>query len=347
MHRSSLSVRLNSLAQAGGPNSFENFARSWSRAADFIFVEGPLRQPSFIVSEGADESLGSSRRTVEPVSPAEPRSLIRQQLEQQDSSSEAAVEEQPHVHHHQDVSQGLEIAKPGPGGAKGTYERAHPQASPYASSYGGTYCSFPSRINESSTQYTRDKDPERQVQGHPQDIETEREPLLVKVVEREDGTKVKIVIGQSTMPQTVFNSVNVLIGVGLLSLPLGLKYSGWLIGMIFLFLAAIVTRYTAGLLAKCLNVDHNLASFSDIAWKAFGPRARVGIGLLFTVELIAACVALVVLFGDSLAALMPGLGVVAWKLVCALILIPLSFIPLRYLSFTSVLGILCCLGSER
>ena len=36
----------------------------------------------------------------------------------------------------------------------------------------------------------------------------------------------------------------------------------------------------------------------------------------------------------------------AWKIVCGIILIPLGFLPLRLLSFTSVLGILCCFGSE-
>lgn len=58
-------------------------------------------------------------------------------------------------------------------------------------------------------------------------IDKEREPLLVKTVEREDGVLETTIVGQSTLPQTVFNSVNVLIGVGLLSLPLGIRYSGW------------------------------------------------------------------------------------------------------------------------
>lgn len=55
----------------------------------------------------------------------------------------------------------------------------------------------------------------------------EREPLLVKTVRSEEGKVEVVIVGQSTLPQTVFNSVNVLIGIGLLSLPLGLRYSGW------------------------------------------------------------------------------------------------------------------------
>lgn len=77
----------------------------------------------------------------------------------------------------------------------------------------------------------------------------EREPLLVKEVEQ-DGKIVLAIAGQSTLPQTILNSTNVLIGVGLLSLPMGIKYAGWLCGMVFLLLSAIVTAYTARLLSK-------------------------------------------------------------------------------------------------
>jgi len=72
----------------------------------------------------------------------------------------------------------------------------------------------------------------------------------------------------SMIPQTMKRK-RLIQGRGLLSLPLGPKYCGWLLGMIFLILAAIGTRYTAGLLAKCLDVDHSLISFSDIAMEGF------------------------------------------------------------------------------
>ena len=217
-------------------------------------------------------------------------------------------------------------------------------ASPFASDYGGgTYGSL-SHINGSSKRHAARLFREQQTTGVTEP-DKEREPLLVKRVEREDGKVVNVVVGQSTLPQTVFNSVNVLIGVGLLSLPLALKYTGWLIGMIFLFLSALVTGYTARLLAKCLDEDDSLITFADIAYLSFGPRTRAATSILFSFELIAACVALTVLFADSLNALIPGWGVTEWKILCGLILVPMSFVPLRFLSFSSVLGILCCLGS--
>ena len=55
-------------------------------------------------------------------------------------------------------------------------------------------------------------------------------------------------------------------------------------------------------------------------------------------------VALVVLFADSLNALIPNVSSTAWKIFSLLIFIPLSFVPLNILSYTSILGILGTFG---
>jgi vesicular inhibitory amino acid transporter len=216
-------------------------------------------------------------------------------------------------------------------------------ASPFGGSYGTMYGSL-SRVNRSSMRHAARLFEEQQLKGVTEP-DKEREPLLVKTVE-EDGVAFNVVVGQSTLPQTVFNSVNVLIGVGLLSLPLAIHYSGWVIGMVFFLFSVVTTQYTAKLLAKCLDVDSSLITFADLAYVSFGQRARVMVSILFSVELIGANVALIVLFGDSLDALIDGYGVIAWKVVSAFILIPLAFLPLRLLSFTSILGILSCFGSR-
>lgn len=128
---------------------------------------------------------------------------------------------------------------------------------------------------------------------------------------------------------------------------MGFKYAGWICGMITLLLCALVTAWTARLLAKCMDLDPSLITFSDIAYISFGRNARVVTSFLFTLELIAASVALIVLFADSLSLLFPGiLSVTGWKMICALILIPLNFLPLRLLSFTSFIGIFSCFASE-
>ena len=269
----------------------------------------------------------------------------RQQLERdgppdsvfEDSASSARIED--------DSSDWEGSAKPARVQGSPITSHAPYLASPFASKYDGLYGSLSSRVNASSMRHAERLFHDQQVSGI-QEPDKENEALLIRRVEREDGKLVKVVVGQSTLPQTIFNSVNVLIGVGMLSLPLGFRYSGWIVGMVFFAFSALATRYTAGVLAKCLDVDQSLITFADIAYTAFGTKARVLTSIVFSVELIAACVALLVLFADSLDALIPGWGVVEFKIFGGLILVPLSFVPLRFLSFTSVLGILSCIGSE-
>lgn len=333
-------MRVSSLAQLGGLNSLENFARSWQRAAGFNEIT--TGRQSF---EGQEEDSLIQHRSADNRSVPQHKSLLHQQLEREGTSSEAIIDDGV-VPPSQGDEEALRPHKLSDHARDDALSNSpHPDL-PLSSSYGGLYGSLPTRVALPSTPPTGQFGGAQQV-SNSQQPDKEQEPLLVKVVEGEDGELVRIVLGQSTLPQTVFNSVNVLIGVGILSLPLGLRYSGWLLGLVFLFLAALTTRYTAGILAKCLHADNSLVTFGDLAYVSFGPKARIATSLLFTAELIAACVALVVLFGDSLNALVPVWGRLEWKIFCGAILVPLSFVPLRYLSFTSVLGIMSCLGSKH
>ena len=339
--RSSLSVRISSLAQVGGVNSLENFARSWQRAAGFY--ELTHATSSFAVSEGDHEGrLGDEEQ-----GPKQPKSLLRQQFEQGGRSLGSAAHEGPQT---VEQAQSESSERPEPrqswnDRAGNIFAHAPYLASPFASDYAGSYDSLSARVNSSAKQEAARLFRQQQASGM-QESDKEREPLLVKTVEREDGQLITVVIGQSTLPQTVFNSLNVLIGVGILSLPLGIKYAGWIPGILFLVFFAAINNYTAKLLGKCLELDKSLITFGDLAYASFGKSARIATSILFTLELIAACVALVVLFADSLDALISGWGVIEWKIVCGVIFVPLSFVPLRLLSISSVLGIVCGLGSK-
>jgi vesicular inhibitory amino acid transporter len=218
-------------------------------------------------------------------------------------------------------------------------------ASPFGGSYGTTWGSLASRVNEPAMRHAGRLFQQQQLQGV-SEPDKEREPLLVKQVKENDGTVLNVVVGQSTLSQTIFNSINVLVGVGLLALPLAMQYAGWILGLIFLSLSAITTSYTAKLLAKCADMDCTIITFADLAYVSFGRRKIVKhiISGLFCIELLGACVALVVLFADSLDALIPGYGLFAWKIFCGAILIPLNFVPFRWLSYSSFLGIICCVS---
>ena len=339
------------IADIGGVNSLHNFARSWQRAAGFYEIE-PINR-TYVVhpddEEDADEGPLGERRDVEHGKPYS--SLLRAALANDtrkfSAAPDHAIAEEDDDHHTNGdsdtdtIRQRASILR-----TRGdSIFQIEPQlASPFGGSYGGTYGSLASRVNESSMRHAGELFMRQQAEGTSAP-DKEREPLFVKQVQNEDGKTINIVVGQSTIYQTIFNSINVLIGVGMLALPLAIAYSGWIIGLGFFALAAIVTQYTAKLLAKCLDVDGSLITFSDLAYVSFGPSARIAVSLLFTVELFATCVALVILFADSLDALIPGWGVNEFKLVCGLFIIPLGFLPLRLLSFTSILGIVASIAS--
>lgn len=332
-------MRVSSFAQLGGVNSLENFARSWQRAAGFNEIPG---RPSF---EGQEDDSLVQHRSIDDHSVPQHKSLLRQQLEREGLSSEAVIDDRT-------VPQSQDDLEAVHSHTLSDHARDEPLSSrpylgsPFPSSYGGLYGSLTTRVAFPATPLARQISKAKRG-SHGQQSDREQEPLLSKVVEREDGKLVGVIFGQSTLPQTVFNSVNILIGIGILSLPLGLRYSGWLLGVLFFFFAALTTRYTAGLLAKCLTTDHSLVTYGDLAYVSFGSKARIATSVLFSIELLAACVALVVLFGDSVNALVPIWGNLEWKIFCGALLIPLSFVPLRYLSFTSVLGIMSGLGSMQ
>jgi vesicular inhibitory amino acid transporter len=351
-------MHLNALAQVGGVNSIENFARSWTRAAGFPEVT-PHRH-SFVLStdqdtDGDDEEAITYGRS-DPESRHLPRtSLLRARLEGaippdgaiDDDSLSPAVTNDPSTSNQpsQPGSEGKRLASEI---ASGSY-RSNPifgaplLTTPLVGSYGTSYGTVQSRLSENSMAHAGQlwkQQHETRADGH------EGEPLMVREVEQ-DGKIVLVVAGQSTLPQTIFNSTNVLIGVGLLSLPMGIKYAGWVCGMIFLSLSAAVTAYTARLLAKCMDVDPSLITFADLAFVSYGQKARIGTSVLFTLELLAACVALVVLFADTMDLLVPGFGINNWKILCGFFLIPLNFAPLRLLSITSIVGIFSCFSSEH
>ncbi|QSZ35819.1 hypothetical protein DSL72_006941 [Monilinia vaccinii-corymbosi] len=358
--RSSIAMRFTSLTHAGGVNSIENFARSLTRASGFHEITP--RRPSFILAddstgESGDENLenGGLQTGYARI----PRSsLIREQLRR--STSDNVVDDESAfgdetmgnlsrvVSHKR--SEGERLTGDDYGSVQGSvrggqsiFAIAPHLSTPLAGSYGTSYGTLRSNLNESSMVHAGQLWQQQQATGA-NAVDGEHLPLIVKEVE-EDGKIVLVVEGQSTLPQTILNSTNVLIGVGLLSLPMGLKYSGLLCGMILLFLSALVTSYTAKLLAKCMDRDHSLLSFADIAHASYGRKANIATSILFTMELLAACVALIVLFADSLHSLIPSVGVNEWKILCGLLLIPLNFVPLRFLSFTSILGIISCFSS--
>ncbi|CAH2355861.1 vacuolar amino acid transporter 1 [[Candida] railenensis] len=165
----------------------------------------------------------------------------------------------------------------------------------------------------------------------------------LKQIEDKDGHVITVLSGQSTAPQTVFNSINVLIGVGLLVLPVGIMKAGWLLGVPFLLGSGLATLWTARLLSKAMDTDATIMTYADLGHAAYGSAAKLAISLLFSIDLLGAGVSLNVLMSDSLYALLGanlGWTKVQFKVLCFFILTPFSFIPLPILSIFSLFGIM-------
>ncbi|KAL9055943.1 MAG: hypothetical protein Q9162_003239 [Coniocarpon cinnabarinum] len=340
--RSSVTQTVTAIGDAGGVNSFNNFARSWQRAA--VFPEYIGGRQCFVNPEQDDNHIGDIERLSSHERPFKPqRSLLRAALENEGQN----------VPEHSVVEEAETSEDDAPPQLSAVERRlSQRRSSPHLNSVRhldpglmspliGSYGTVPARLDEASIISSRPVPQIARPEGaRPSDRESE--PLLVKQDDEEGKPTLSFVIGQSTVPQTVFNSVNTLIGVGMLSLPLALKYSGWLFGVGFFLFASVATSYTAKLLAKCLSVDNSLITFADLAYISFGSRARIAVSILFCLELVASCVALVVLFADSMNALVDVWGTLEFKIMCGVIIMPLAFVPLRFLSFSSVLGIVCC-----
>ncbi|GAA5871168.1 hypothetical protein JCM3774_006811 [Rhodotorula dairenensis] len=146
--------------------------------------------------------------------------------------------------------------------------------------------------------------------------------------------------GESTWGQTLFNTVNVLIGVGLLADPLAFADAGWIFGTLLLLFCALVTNYTAKMLAAMMRQDRHSSTYADVLISAYGTWSRPVILALFVLELATFSVATVELFADSMASLYPAIAPFTFKLVSFVILVPTTFLPLRILSLTSLLGIM-------
>ncbi|KAJ3090952.1 hypothetical protein HK102_002113 [Quaeritorhiza haematococci] len=156
----------------------------------------------------------------------------------------------------------------------------------------------------------------------------------------EDGEG-EVAMGRSSFWQSVLNSVNLLVGVTLLSLPFTLKTGGWLYGISLILFGAISTLYTSLLLVKCMSIDPTIHSFGDIGARAFGPFGRWFISAIYVFELTACTVSYVIVVGDSLNAVWPSVSVERHKVMAFLIMLVTSWVDsMSVLSGASAMGLL-------
>ncbi|CAA0829835.1 Transmembrane amino acid transporter family protein [Striga hermonthica] len=97
--------------------------------------------------------------------------------------------------------------------------------------------------------------------------------------------------------QTIFNGLNVMAGVGMLSTPYTVREGGWA-SLLVLVLFAFICCYTATLMKQCFESTGSILTFPDMGEAAFGKWGRIVIS--------ASCVEFIILEGDNLTRIFPG-----------------------------------------
>ncbi|KAI5969441.1 hypothetical protein CANMA_001509 [Candida margitis] len=149
-------------------------------------------------------------------------------------------------------------------------------------------------------------------------------------------------IGSSTSPQTIFNSINTLVGIGLLSIPFGFRLSGWIMGVFILLGSALSTNLTAKYLGRILKHHPHLLTYSDISFAYGGKFFSILVTVFFVMDLIGAALTLILLFTDCFVIIWPH--VVGLKVIIVSIVFFTSLLPLNILSIFSLVGILATIG---
>lgn len=173
-------------------------------------------------------------------------------------------------------------------------------------------------------------------------IDEETNLLQPELNNRRDSIKsIRTLLNKhSTVYQTVFNAVNTLIGIALLSLPYALQQTGIWLGGGALFASYLLTSETAKILGQIIHKHPHLTTYSSIAGYCGGKRFQWLITVIFVIDISGASLLLTLLFSDTFGDLLQ-LPKGLFKVLIISVAFVLSLLPLSILSSISLIGVLC------
>uniref|UniRef100_A0A0G4G815 Amino acid transporter transmembrane domain-containing protein n=1 Tax=Chromera velia CCMP2878 TaxID=1169474 RepID=A0A0G4G815_9ALVE len=144
---------------------------------------------------------------------------------------------------------------------------------------------------------------------------------------------------------SIFNSVNVLVGVGLLSFPYCARLCGWVPSLALLCFFSVTTCWTGMILKECVDVDKKrFVGFPEMAEAAFGRPLRIVIFWMFSLELCTLAGMYLILMVDTLEALVPSVSADRVGKFSAFFIVAAGVTPTLWIQELSLLAPLALMG---
>ncbi|XP_020099134.1 vacuolar amino acid transporter 1-like [Ananas comosus] len=154
----------------------------------------------------------------------------------------------------------------------------------------------------------------------------------------------------TSFSRTCLNLTNAISGIGVLSMPYALSEGGWLSLGLFFFVG-VLCYYTGILIQRCMHADTTIRTYPDIGEYAFGSKGKAIIASFMYLELYLVAISFLILAGDNLDKLLPGItieisrlrieGKQLFILVAAALILPSTwFRNLGMLAYVSAGGVI-------
>lgn len=109
-------------------------------------------------------------------------------------------------------------------------------------------------------------------------------------------------MGEAPLLSSIFSIVATVVGGGILSVPYAFESAGYVLAIIYTFLAAGLSAFTLELLAKC-TLKTNAPSYSAISREAFGYKLEIFTAFLLFLLILFVIIAYLMLISDILSSI--------------------------------------------